>query len=459
MENSQNTGASSSLGINERRGWSELIRAEDYWAIWFGFIIIIGSILRWLPKIPKIGHWLTNPLDAFIITKEGVMTGILAVPLLLLMIGLAALTAIGIAFMRTDNIRKYIFGFFGVFTLSCIAIWISHQKNIEYIGLSYAMWALLLGLLISNTIGTPAWLKSGAKTELFIKTGLVLLGAEILFKKILALGLPGLMVAWIVTPIVVFFMYRFGVNTLRMANKSLVIIVAAATSVCGVSAAIATAAACRAKKEDLTLAVGMSLIFTVIMMILMPVFIKFIGMNHILGAAWMGGTIDSTGAVVAAGSMLGPTAEKVAAVVKMIQNILIGLLAFVVALYWVTSVDRMPGSAKSNPMEIWYRFPKFVLGFVGASLLFSFVLLPAMKGDYGLIESTYLSPVIKVLQGWFFCLAFTSIGLESNFKDLASRMEGGKPMILYVVGQSFNLVLTLLMAYIAFFVLFPNSVQ
>jgi uncharacterized integral membrane protein (TIGR00698 family) len=294
---------------------------------------------------------------------------------------------------------------------------------------------------------------------MFIKTGLVLLGAEILFKKIVSLGAPGLMVAWIVTPIVVLFMFKFANSVLKMTNKKLAIIIACATSVCGVSAAIAAAAACRAKKEDLTLAVGMTLIFTVLMMFFMPLAIKWIGMNEILGGAWMGGTIDSTGAVVAAGSMLGPNAEKVAAVVKMIQNVLIGLVAFVIALYWVTRVDREPGQ-KADAMQIWHRFPKFVLGFVGASVLFSFVVLPLMSnGDFKLVESTYINPVTRTLRGWFFCMAFVSIGLESNFRDLMGRMEGGKPLVLYVVGQSFNLVLTLIVAWLAFMVLFPNAIQ
>jgi uncharacterized integral membrane protein (TIGR00698 family) len=345
-----------------------------------------------------------------------------------------------------------------VFLLAVVAYWIATQANVKYWGLSYAMWALLVGLLISNTVGTPGWVRAGARTELFIKTGLVLLGAEVLFKKILSLGPPGLMVAWIVTPVVVVFMYIFGTRRLRMRNKQLVMIIAAATSVCGVSAAIAAAAACRAKKEDLTLAVGMTLIFTVLMMFFMPLAIKFIGMNAILGGAWMGGTIDSTGAVVAAGSMLGPDAEQVAAVVKMIQNVLIGLLAFGVALYWVTAVDRSPGGSRPSLMEVWYRFPKFVLGFVGASLLFSLVVLPALKGDLRAVETTFTDPITKTLRGWFFCLAFVSIGLESNFKDLAGRMEGGKPMTLYVIGQSFNLVLTLLVAYLAFLVLFRDSI-
>lgn len=435
---------------------SSLWKNEDYWAIWFGFLIMAGALLKWIPTVPKVGKWSGAPADAFLILKDTVTQGNIVGPLLLLMTGLAVFTAIGIGFMKTDKWWKYMLGFLGVFVLATLAYWIANQENIKYWGLSYALWALLIGLLISNSIGTPSWLKSGAKTELFIKTGLVLLGAEVLFKKILALGPPGLMVAWIVTPVVVVFMFIFATRWLKMRNKKLAMIIASATSVCGVSAAIAAAAACRAKKEDLTLGVGMTLIFTVLMMFFMPLGIKFLGMNAILGAAWMGGTIDSTGAVVAAGSMLGPEAEQVAAVVKMIQNVLIGVLAFGVALYWVTSVERTPGGPRPNAMEIWYRFPKFVLGFVAASLLFSLVVLPAMNGDLHAVESGFIKPVTKTLRGWFFCLAFTSIGLESNFRDLMSRMEGGKPMILYVVGQSFNLVLTLAVAYLAFMVLFPS---
>ncbi|MFH1700578.1 MAG: putative sulfate exporter family transporter [Candidatus Zixiibacteriota bacterium] len=440
------------------KGWDDLRKNEDWWAVWIGFAIIAAALLRWIPQIPKIGKWSTNPLEAFIILKNGIVVGTNIMPLLALMICIGVVTAIAIAVMKNQSVGKYIAGFAVIFLLACIAYWIANQSNIKYWGLSYAMWGLLVGLLISNTVGTPSWLLAGAKTELFIKTGLVLMGAEILFKKILALGPPGLMVAWIVTPIVVVFIYIFAVRVLKMKNKALAIIIAAATSVCGVSAAIATAAACRAKKEDLTLAVGMTLIFTVLMMVFMPIAIKALGMDAVLGGAWMGGTIDSTGAVVAAGSMLGPDAEKVAAVVKMIQNVLIGILAFCVALYWCYCVDREPGAARPNPMEIWNRFPKFVIGFVGASVIFSFIVVPAMGGDFKLVESEFINPITKTMRGWFFCLAFVAIGLESNFKNLASRMEGGKPMTLYIVGQSFNLILTLAVAFLAFIVMFPNAI-
>ena len=274
----------------------------------------------------------------------------------------------------------------------------------------------------------------------------MLLGAEILFGNILNLGVPGLFVAWFVTPTVIIFMYQFGTRVLKITSRSLVIVIAAATSVCGVSAAIAVAAAARAKKDELTLAVGMSLIFTVAMMVLMPMAIRASGMDLVVGAAWIGGTVDATGAVVAAGALLGDQAEQIAAVVKMIQNTLIGVVAFLVAVYWVTRVEATAHARRPHAMEIWYRFPKFIIGFVAASLLFSFVFTPALGDD----RVTGILDLTSDFRGWLFCLAFVSIGLQSSFRDLGRQTSGGRPIQLYVTGQVFNLVLTLLAAYLAF---------
>ena len=140
-------------------------------------------------------------------------------------------------------------------------------------------------------------------------------------------------------------MYQFGTRILKIGSRSLVIVIAAATSVCGVSAAIAVAAAARAKKDELTLAVGMSLIFTVVMMVAMPAVVRALGMDPVVGAAWIGGTVDATGAVVAAGALLGEQAEQIAAVVKMVQNTLIGVVAFLVAVFWVTRIERDDGGS------------------------------------------------------------------------------------------------------------------
>jgi uncharacterized integral membrane protein (TIGR00698 family) len=396
------------------------------------------------------------------VTVTAERSKLIVLPLLVTLICVLLLTVIGVRVMG-QRAGSYAVSFVVLFIMATLAFGVANQQTIKAYGLSYAAWALLMGLIISNTVGTPRWLKPAVRTEMYIKTGLVLLGAEILFGKILSIGVPGLMVAWIVTPVVIFFMWLFGTRVLKMISKPLVIIIAAATSVCGVSAAIAVAAAARAKKEELTLAVGMTLIFTVLMMIFMPMFIHAVGMDDILGGAWMGGTIDSTGAVVAAGAFLGPRAETVAAVVKMIQNVLIGVVGFCVALFWITSVERDPGAPRPGLGQIWVRFPKFIVGFVAASILFSFALVPLFgtlfAGDgLKLVEAGVLKAVTNPLRGWFFCLAFVSIGLESNFKELAQQMEGGKPMVLYVVGQTFNLVLTLAVAWLAFKVLFPGAV-
>ncbi len=421
---------------------SELWTTDDWWAVWLGTFIFL--LTPWVRTIPKVKTWETNPIES--VPAE------LLLPLLFLLIGIAVLLLPALRGMHIKA-AKFPVAFPVVFILSLISYIVASQAILKAYGLGYAFWALILGLLISNTLGLPEWLKPAVRTELYIKIGLVLLGGEILFDKMLSLGVQGLLVAWFVTPIVIIFMYFFGTRILKGLSKTLVIVIAAATSVCGVSAAIATASACRAKKDELTLAVGMTLIFTVLMMIFMPIGIKWIGMDYIVGGAWIGGTIDSTGAVVAAGDMLGKNAMDVAAVVKMIQNVLIGVVAFVVAVLWVTRIDRDPNAPKPTPMEIWYRFPKFILGFVAASVAFSFILTPLL-GDKTVDDMLKISGGFR---GYFFCLAFVSIGLESNFKELASQMVGGRPMLIYIVGQSFNLVLTLIMAYIAFGgILFPR---
>lgn len=372
-----------------------------------------------------------------------------------LMIVLMIFFGIGRQVMSKD-MGKFMVAFIFVFAVAILAYVMAAQSTMKEYGIGYAAWAILFGLIISNTVGTPKWVMPAVQVEYYIKTGLVLLGAEILFGKILSIGIPGIFVAWVVTPIVLISTFIFGQRVLNMPSKTLNITISADMSVCGVSAAIATAAACRAKKEELTLAVGLSLVFTSIMMIVMPAFIKAVGMPHVLGGAWMGGTIDATGAVAAAGAFLSDQALYVAATVKMIQNVLIGVIAFAVAVYWCARVECAPGQ-KVSSMEIWYRFPKFVIGFIIASIIFSLLYQSVGKDmGYVIIEHGALRGFSRIFRGWFFCLAFASIGLATNFRELAHYFKGGKPLILYVCGQSFNLALTLLMAYIMFYKVFPE---
>lgn len=372
-----------------------------------------------------------------------------------LMIVLGIFFGIGLTVMG-HSFGSFFKGFIFVFAIAVLAYVGGKQTTMSYYGIGDPAWAIIFGMLISNTIGTPNWVKPALHTEFFIKTGLVLLGAEVLFGKILAIGIPGIFVAWVVTPIVLIGTYAFGQKVLKMESRTLNITISADMSVCGVSAAIATAAACRAKKEELTLAVGLSLAFTAVMMVAMPAFIKAVGMPYILGGAWMGGTIDSTGAVAAAGAFLSQQALYVAATIKMIQNVLIGVTAFGVAVYWCAKIDCVPGQAVSW-WEIWHRFPKFVLGFIFASIVYSILDVQLGKEvSINLLNHGAVRGFTRPFREWFFCLAFSSIGLATNFRELAKYFKGGKPLILYVSGQSFNLVLTLVMAYLMFYVVFPE---
>ena len=425
------------MASTDPRARNPFLTHEDWWAIWLGGLLIAATVAGAITAVPGVGRWTGSPLDAF---GAGRLLDIVGLGL-----GLSLLTALAVGVMG-HSAGRHFRGFLALFGLSVLAYAVAQQTGVRAAGLGYAFWALGLGLVIANTIGTPTWIKAGLRSELYIKAGLVLLGAEILFGNILRLGLPGLFVAWVVTPTVIIFMYQLGTRVLKIKSQALVIIIAAATSVCGVSAAIAAAAAARAKKEELTLAVGMSLIFTVLMMVVMPLGIRAVGMDPVVGAAWIGGTVDATGAVVAAGAILGEQAEQIAAVVKMIQNTLIGVVAFLIAVFWVTRVEDRTDRSTPHAMEVWHRFPKFILGFVAASLVFSFVLTPAL-GD-ARVEA--LLDVTSDFRGWLFCLAFVSIGLESSFRELGHQLTGGRPIQLYLVGQTFNLVLTLLAAYLAF---------
>ena len=368
---------------------------------------------------------------------------------------LAAFFSIGTFFMG-KSVPRFIVGFMLVFVTAVLAYMLGGQAVFKQYGFGAEAWAVVLGLILANTVGTPSWAKQGCEVEYFIKTGLVLLGGEVLFNKIVAIGIPGIFVAWVVTPIVLVVTFIFGQKVLKMPSPTLNIVISADMSVCGTSAAIATAAACRAKKEELTLSIGLSLVFTAIMMIAMPAFIKAVGIPEVLGGAWIGGTIDSTGAVAAAGAFLGPKAMYVAATIKMIQNVLIGVTAFGVAVYWCTKMECREGE-RVGLDEIWHRFPKFVLGFLAASIVIS-TISGSLGGELAsaLIDNGVVAGGTKPIRDWAFTLAFAAIGLSTNFRELAHYFKGGKPVILYVCGQSFNLALTLAMAYVMFYVVFPE---
>jgi len=403
--------------------------------------------------IDKPQTWADTPLEA-LRDKQGRSVA----PALLMGMGWVVAVTLAGAALSGRTVPPDLPAAAAVAALACAAYLLASQKVIHYYNLEYPLWALAVGLLIGNLAGVPGWLGRGLAGEFLIKTGLVIFGAEVLFSRLLELGLPGVMTSWIVTPIVLVATYWAGVHLLKIPSRSLCMVVSADMSVCGVSAAIATGAACRAKKEELSLAIGLSLVFTVLMMVAMPPAIRWLGLDPIVGGAWLGGTIDATGAVVAAGEALGKEAGAVAATVKMIQNSMIGVIAFAVAVYWAGWVDRRPAAVPGSlAAEAWRRFPKFILGFLAASIICSWLF--TRGPEFALWVDGATTGFTARLRGWLFCAGFVCMGLQTNVRELAPVLASGRPLALYVGGQVLNIVLTLGMASLTFGWLFRKVVE
>ena len=294
--------------------------------------------------------------------------------------------------------------------------------------LEYPLWAVILGLganLALSAAGVREKVNQAFRTELFLKVGLVLLGAGVNFTQVLSVGGKGVVQALIMVTSV--FLFTWWLGGLFKLDEKLRAVMCAAISICGVSAAIAAAGAVLAKKEHLAYVTTLVIITALPLMILMPYVALAMRLSPEWAGAWFGGNIDTTAAVVGAGAIHSEAAMKVASIVKMSQNALIEVVAFLLALYWVAVVERKPGH-RLSPRVIWDRFPKFVLGFILVSILAS----------AGLFSTSQLTN-ITALRNWAFTLAFISIGLELSWGEL--RKIGTGPLIVYVVATLFNTLL------------------
>jgi uncharacterized membrane protein YadS len=300
----------------------------------------------------------------------------------------------------------------------------------------------VFGLIISNFFKVPQLLLAAGQTEFFIKIGLVCMGADILFSVVLKAGFLGVIQALLVATSVWFMTYwicrKFQVSERFSA------IIASANSICGVSATIAAGGAIQGNKQEISYMVAWVLVCAVVLIIVMPPLAKMLNLPTNMAGAWIGGVIDNTGAVVAAGEVLDSKAAlQVAAMVKMAQNVLIGLAAFLMALWATMSLERREAGEKPSFMEVWYRFPKFVIGFMLASLIVSFFVEPVMGSE----AAANVGKICKGYRNWFFALCFVSIGLSTNFKELVS-VGGGRPAIAYWLSQTANAVWTLFIAWV-----------
>ena len=382
--------------------------------------------------------WVSTIIGALILVLVVLLPSVMQSNLYMSLV-IALLAYLGYLFMGNKDKGMFLISFAVIYLLAQLAGYIAGLSGIKTIGLESVFFAVLIGLLIRNTVGLPKWLAPAVKSEYYIKAGLVILGSSILFNEIMRAGALGMVQAVIVVFSVWYFSFWVSTRAFKI-DREMSMLLSSSVSICGVSAAIATSGAIKGDPKKLSFVISLVLIVAIPMMYLLPYLAKWMGISEEVAGAWLGGTIDTTAAVVASGKFIGETAEQYSVIIKSAQNVLLGVAAFAISIYW--SYRGTTTEIRPTGKVLWDRFPKFVLGFLIASLVFSFAF------DAGVGKS--LSRVANSgPRGLLFSLAFVCIGLETDFRYIFKK-ENARYIWSFLVAQGFNVILTLIVAWLLF---------
>jgi uncharacterized integral membrane protein (TIGR00698 family) len=308
----------------------------------------------------------------------------------------------------------------------------------------FPVYAILLGLL-GNVVLTRLRLRDrlagGFRTEFFIKTGLVLLGASINFAVIVTAAGPAILQALVLITVVFGFTWWLG-GRLGLDDR-LRALLSSAVSICGISAAIAAAGAVQARREQLAYTASLVVVFALPSIFLLPAAARALDLSQPVAGAWIGGNIDTTAAVSAAGALAGEQALQLATIVKTTQNALLGVVAVALTAYFAVRVERSTTSARPSGRQLWERFPKFVLGFLAASVVGTLYATAV-----GTAAAKPVIATVNDLRTLFLILAFVSIGLE--FRVAPLREAGWRPVGVFASATAVNLLVGLGLATLLF---------
>ena len=408
-------------------------RNEDWLAVAVAVPLLVAVPAGWQLRLPALGWSRIADLSGLATTANlgsiALVTGVLL-----------ALSACALGPLSGWKTGPLVAGCLLVFGLAWSAQLLAANARSKALGIEYVVFALALGLLWRQVLPVPDWLASAARTEFFIKAGIVILGAGILFPELLKAGLPGVIQAALVIPVI--WQVAFRIARRLGVDDEFAVMLSSAVSICGVSAAIAACGAIQGDRRKLSYVTSLVLVCAVPMMLVMPWAARALGLGEAVAGAWLGGTLDTTGSVLAATEMLGETASKTGAVVKLSQNVFIGFAALAISVWWTTrGVGAGAGKSAPRLRIVWERFPKFVLGFLAASLVFSFLLPPDV------VKAA--DKPLKGLREIWFTAAFVSIGLETRLHDLIT-LGGGRPALAFLLGQAANIAWTLGLAILLF---------
>lgn len=356
------------------------------------------------------------------------------------------------ALVMKKDVKGIFLSFLAIFVLTMLAQLCASIPFCKEYGLESVLFAVLFGLIISNVFGVPEWLRPAIQSEFYIKIGIICLGATIIFGEIIKSGAFGLAQALIVVLGVWYFAFWISRKWFGVDDEMSTMI-ASSVSICGVSAAIATCGTIRGNQKKLSYVISLVMVVAIPMLYVMPMLCDWIlpmifpgndiAAQQVAGA-WLGGTIDTTAAVAASGAILGDVAGDTAVIVKASQNVLLGVSAFLISLFW--SVRDTNGVMETKGVSIWHRFPKFVLGMIIASAVFSIWFKGGVEIDGVMIKYKALA---KNFQGIFFSIAFVCIGLETRFKEIFTK-ENTPSLKAFLTAQTFNVVFTFIVAVVIF---------
>jgi len=403
---------------------------EDWTAVVLGATVLALVLLGLVPALPGL-RW-TDAASATRLVMPAVLGGWIGAG-----VGVGLLAAIGLA-LEGGDVARFTRGYPVVFALAWLSLVLAGHAAPTAWGIEYVIFALGIGLLVSHLGGVGASIRAAARSELFIKTGLVIMGATILFGDILQAGALGIIQA--VGVVIVVWYVAFWLAKRFRVDDEMAVMLSTAVSICGVSAAIAACGAIQGDRRKLSYVTALVLVVAVPMIVLMPWIVRLAGIPDAVAGAWMGGTLDTTPSVIAASALVSDTTVRVGTIVKFSQNVLIGVAALVLSMWW-TMRQAQPGERATGASVIWQRFPKFVLGFLAASAVFSFLLGPE------LVNRT--KDAIGSVRTLWFALAFVAIGLETRLGDLV-RLDEGRPLGAFLLAQAFNVAWTLALAWLIF---------
>lgn len=265
------------------------------------------------------------------------------------------------------------------------------------------------GAAAATLVGVPEWAEPGvSRHKLLLETGIVLLGAQLTVAQLATTGPLVVALAVGVVLVGVLFVELVGRRAgIESKTRSLL---AAGASVCGVSAVLAVAGSIDGDEADISYAAGTVLLFDAVTLVAFPVVGSVLGLPDRAFGVWAGLSLFSTGPAAAVGFAVSETAGQWATITKLVRNTFIGVLAVAYALYYTT------GDEQTDAAEVWYRFPKFLVGF----------LLVAFAVNLGLVAPT-TQATIGTVGDWLFALAFVGLGAELNPRRL--RATGLRPVL------------------------------